>query len=98
MITRYKYLVVELQSNLAIYTAFEDISLCFTTIPSRSIYGCHYDEGRITRVIASLDTEHTLAFRSTLDTLLLEEESGEKIFKEVCNILVFLLIKICSCV
>lgn len=49
----------------------------------RSIYGCHYDEGRITRVIASLDTEHTLAFRSTLDTLLLEEESGEKIFKEV---------------
>lgn len=47
------------------------------------VFGCHYDEGRITRVISPIESEQILAYRSMLDYVSLEQESGIKIFSEV---------------
>lgn len=49
----------------------------------REVFGCHYDEGRITRVISQIETEQILAYRSTLCYPELEQLSGLRIFWEV---------------
>lgn len=48
-----------------------------------AVFGCHYDEGRITRVVSDVKTDQLLAYRSTLKYSQLERESGLKIFSEV---------------
>ena len=50
---------------------------------TRSVFGCHYDEGRITRTVSSKKTELILALQSTLGYAKLEAESGIKVFTEV---------------
>ena len=47
------------------------------------VFGCHYDEGRITRVVSGVRTDQQLAYRSTLKYRTLEKESGISIFSEV---------------
>ena len=47
------------------------------------VFGCHYDEGRITRTISEIETEQIFAYRSTQEYINLERESGIKIFSEV---------------
>ena len=47
------------------------------------MFGCHYDEGRITRIISEVETEQILAYQGTLSYPELERESGLKIFTEV---------------
>ena len=47
------------------------------------VFGCHYDEGRITRIVSEIETEQILAYQSTLSYPQLEKESGLHIFNEV---------------
>ena len=46
-------------------------------------FGCHYDEGRITRIISPFEHEQLLAYRSTQQYKKLKKESGIRVFKEV---------------
>ena len=47
------------------------------------VFGCHYDEGRITRTISEIETEQIFAYRSMPEYIHLERQSGIKIFSEV---------------
>lgn len=49
----------------------------------REVFGCHYDEGRITRIISEAPTEQILAYQGTLSYPELERESSLNIFTEV---------------
>ena len=52
---------------------------------SRDTFGCHYDEGRITRVLAPYEGEQILALRSTQQYSKLESISNMKIYNEVSS-------------
>ena len=55
----------------------------------REVFGCHYDEGRITRIVSEIETEQILAYQSTLSYPELEKESGLHIFTEVGKFMMY---------